>query len=533
MLPILALIASVAPAPTSGERIKEDVRILSSDSFAGRGPGEVGEAKTLAYLERAFSEAGLEPAGDNGSWLQRVPLVRLDRLPGAKLSMTVGGATLPLAINRQATLGLTRVGRTVVKGAPVVFAGYGIVDPATKRDDFAGFDMNGKVALVLANDPDFDVGRDLGYEGRRLTIVGRVGSKFAAAARAGAVGVLVIHEDAAASYPFNQVAQNLPAMVAASAPSNPLKFTGWLNLPAWSDLLRRTGHEIGPLKVRARQVSFRPVALPGVTVSAFGEVRGTAFVSHNVIARLRGSERPDETVLYGAHWDANGTNGPDATGDAIRNGAVDNGIGTAELLAVARAFGSGPKPKRSVLFAAWTAEEKGLLGAEHYATRPVVPLAKTVAVINLDPHVALPAARSIELIGGGRTTLEADLANAAEAEGLRVVPEPNPEAGWYFRSDHYPFARRGVPAIAFRIGRNLVKGGTAAGSRLVEAYNARCYHQPCDEFDPRWSAGGAAQEVSVAYRLGRSLADGTSWPGWTDPALAKLRKTMNESGQRR
>ena len=529
---LLALITTVAP-PTSAERIKEDVRILSSDAFAGRGPGEVGEAKTLAYVQRAFSKAGLEPAGDNGTWLQRVPLVRLDRLPGAKLSMSVGGATLPLAINRQATLGLTRVGRTLVDGAPLVFAGYGIVDPATKRDDFAGFDMNGKVALVLANDPDFDAGRDLGYEGRRLIIAGRVGSKFSAAARAGAVGVLVIHEDAAASYPFNQVAQDLPAMVGASAPSNPLKFMGWLNRPTWSDLLRRTGHEIGPLKVRARQVGFRPVALPGVTVSASGEVKGTPFVSHNVIARLRGSERPDEALLYGAHWDANGTNGPDARGDAIRNGAVDNGIGTAELLAVARAFARGPKPKRSVLFAAWTAEEKGLLGAEHYATSPVVPLAKTVAVINLDPHVALPAARSIELIGGGRTTLEIDLAKAAAAEGLRVDPEPNPEAGWYFRSDHYPFARRGVPAIAFRIGRDLAKGGTAAGSRLVEAYNARCYHQPCDQFDRNWSAVGAAQEVSVAYRLGRSLADGTTWPGWTDPALAKLRDTMKRSRERR
>jgi Zn-dependent M28 family amino/carboxypeptidase len=238
-------------------------------------------------------------------------------------------------------------------------------------------------------------------------------------------------------------------------------------------------------------------------------------------------------VIYGAHWDANGTNAADETGDAVRNGAIDNGIGTAELVAVARAFGKGPRPRRTVLFAAWTAEEKGLLGAERYAANPAIPLAKTVAVINLDPHVALPTARTIELIGGGRTTLEGDLARAASVEGLHVVAEPNPEAGWYFRSDHYPFARRGVPAIAFRIGRDVANGGVAAGSRIIDAYNARCYHQPCDEFDPNWSALGAAQEARVAYRLGRALADGTAWPGWTDPVLSDLRKATDDARRSR
>jgi Zn-dependent M28 family amino/carboxypeptidase len=518
--------AAVAPIIPAGE-IRADLRTLSSDAFAGRGPGEVGEAKTLDHLQRAFAQAGLEPAGADGGWLQPVPLVRLDGLPGATLSLSVGGAAIPLTINRQATLTLTNAGQTAVADAPMVFAGFGIVDPARGRDDFAGLDLRGKVVLVLANDPDFEAGRDLGFEGRRLVIAGRVGSKFAAAAKAGAIGVLVIHEDAAASYPFTQVAQTLPAMVPAPAAPNPLKFTGWLDRSAWSDLLRRTGLSLDDMKTQARQPGFRPVALAGVTVSASGSVKATPIVSHNVIARLRGSERPDEAVLYGAHWDANGTNGPDASGDAIRNGAVDNGIGTAELLAVARAFAKGPKPKRTVLFAAWTAEEKGLLGADRYAADPVVPLAKTVAVINLDPHVALPAARTIELIGGGRTTLEEDLAAAATAQGLQVVAEPNPEAGWYFRSDHYPFARRGVPAIAFRIGRDLVAGGTAAGSRIIDAYNARCYHQPCDAFDPSWSAAGAAQEASVAYRLGRSLADGSAWPGWTDPTLASLRRSTD------
>jgi Zn-dependent M28 family amino/carboxypeptidase len=503
--------------------IKADVRALSSDAFAGRGPGEAGETATLAYLERQFTAAGLEPGGEDGGWYQKVPLVRLDRLPGARLSLSVAGRSIPLEIGKQASLALTNAGRTDIAAAPLVFAGYGIVDATTGHDDFAGVDMHGKVALVLANDPDFEAGQDLGFEGRRLVIAGRVGSKFAAAARAGAIGVLVIHEDAAASYPFSQVAQPLPSAVPAPLRPNTLKMSGWLDRSAWMPLLQSLKLDVTALKQQARAKGFRAMPLDGVTVAASGDVKATPFTSRNVIARLTGTRRPGEVVLYGAHWDANGTNGPDATGDAIRNGAVDNGIGTAELLAVARAAAKAPRTARTMMFAAWTAEEKGLLGADYYASHPLAPLATTVAVINLDPHVALPTSTTIELIGGGRTTLEDDLTRVAAEQGLRVVPEPSPEAGWYFRSDHYPFAHAGVPALAFRIGRDLAVGGSAAGNRIVSAYNIRCYHQPCDQFDASWTAQGAAQEANVAYTLGHQLADGTSWPSWTDPALKQVR----------
>jgi hypothetical protein len=519
----LAAGAPLAAPLISPAEIKADVRELSSDAFAGRGPGEAGEAATLAYLRQQFLAAGLQPGGEDGGWYQKVPLVRLDRLPGATLSLTISGRAVPLEIGRQASLGLANAGRTQVTGAPMVFAGYGIVDPAMGRDDFAGVDMTGKVALVLANDPDFEAGEDLGFEGRRLVISGRVGSKFAAAAKAGAVGVLVIHEDAAASYPFSQVAQTLPSAVAAPLGASPLKMTGWLDRSAWAPLLATLKLDVGKLKAQARVKGFRAIPLGGATLSAAGEVRATPFISRNVIGRLAGTSRPSEVVLFGAHWDANGTNGPDARGDAIRNGAIDNGIGTAELLAVARAAAKAPRSARTLMFAAWTAEEKGLLGSSFYASHPLAPLATTVAVINLDPHVALPTSKTIELIGGGRTTLEADLARVAAQQGLRVVPEPSPEAGWYFRSDHYPFARAGVPALAFRIGRDLAAGGTAAGSRLVDAYNARCYHQPCDEYDARWTAEGAAQEANIAFALGRELAEGRSWPDWTDPAFKTAR----------
>ena len=516
-LPLLlaaATLIAAAPPPISANRIKADVATLASDAFGGRGPGEDGELRTLEFLEKSMAAAGLQPGGDNGTWRQAVPLVRLDRAPGATLALHFGGAAHPLTLGRDATLALRNAGRTTVADLPLVFSGYGVV--AHGYDAYRGVDMKGKIAVILANDPDFEAGKDLGFEGRRMVISGRVGTKFAAAARAGAAGVLVIHEDAAASYPWLQVGSGdaLPAMVPQPLQPSAMQLSGWLSGAVAADLLASAGHDLATLKTRARDPGFTAFPLPGATLSADGALTATAITSHNVIGVLPGATRPAEVVLYGAHWDANGRNGPDATGDAIRNGAIDNATGTAELLEVARAFAAGPRPARSIVFAAWTAEEKGLLGAEHYAANPRYPLAGTVAVINLDPHVVLPAARNLELVGGGRTPLEGDLRTAAATLGLRLDDEPNPEAGWYFRSDHYPFARRGVPALSFRAGRDLIDGGTARGDTLVGAYNQDRYHQPSDQFAADWTFAGTAQEASAAFLVGNSLANGTQWPMW-------------------
>jgi Zn-dependent M28 family amino/carboxypeptidase len=514
-LPAIAfLLAAAAPPPISAARIKADVETLASDAFAGRGPGEAGETRTIEFLQQAMAAAGLQPGGPQDSWQQAVPLVRLDRQPGARLALTFGGKTYALQPGQDVTLALRNPGVTTLTDLPLVFAGFGIF--GNGYDAYRGVDMRGKIAIVLANDPDFEAGRDLGFEGRRLVVAGRVGSKFEAAARAGAAGILVIHEDAAASYPWLQVASGdaLPAMVPAPLAPSPLAFSGWLPLRLGTEVLGSTGLSLADAKARARVPGFVAMPLPGATLSVHGDVTATPLTSHNVIGILPGASQPQQVVLYGAHWDANGRNGPDATGDAIRNGAIDNATGTAELIEVARAFASGPRPARSVVFAAWTAEEKGLLGADYYAAHPVQPLAQVVAVINLDPHVVLPAARNIELVGGGRTGLEDDLRAAAATLGLALTDEPDPEAGWYFRSDHYPFARRGVPALSFRAGRDLVEGGTAAGSALVRAYNASRYHQPSDQFSPGWTFAGTAQEAGVAYLVGRKLADGNDWPLW-------------------
>lgn len=502
--------SSPPPAPLiSASRIKADVKNLASDAFFGRGPGEPGEEKTIAYLADAFAKAGLEPAGESGGWFQEVPLVRLDRLPGATLALTVGDKKIPLVLGRDASLALRTPERTTITDAPLVFAGYGVVNPALGWNAYEGVDMSGKIAVVLANDPDFEAGRDLGFEGKRMAYSGRVGMKFETATKAGAAGVLVIHEEAAASYPFSQIGSGdaLPAFVFAPLNPSALKFSGWLT--------REVALDLPSLKTRARDPKFRAFPLEGTALSVTGDLKVTPFVSHNVLAKITGANRPNEYILYGAHWDANGQNGPDKTGDGIRNGAVDNATGTAEVLEIARAFKAGPPPARTVIFAAWTAEEKGLLGSDFYAAHPLHPLATTAAVINLDPHVVLPAARDIELIGGGRTALEDDFARIAKTNGLRVTPEPNPEAGWYFRSDHFSFARRGVPALAFRAGRDLVDGGIAAGQQIIAAYNQNCYHQPCDQFDPRWTFAGTVQEATVAVALGRDLADSVTWPTWS------------------
>jgi Zn-dependent M28 family amino/carboxypeptidase len=516
MLIALAAATAVAATSLSPVRIKEDVRVLSSDAFGGRGPGEPGEGKTIAYLANAMAAAGFAPGGEQGGWTQNVPLVRLDRLPGATMMLSFGGALHPLTLGRDATLALRFEGRTGIDDAPLIFAGFGVVDPKRGWDAYAGVDMAGKVAVVLANDPDFEGGRDLGFDGRRMALAGRFGSKVEAAARAGAAAVLVIHEEAAASYPFSQVGSGdaLPQMVAALAPAATMKASGWLARGTALDLLRAAGLDLEALKARARSSGFRAFALPA-TLSFDGSLKATPITSHNVIGRLAGASNPVEVVLYGAHWDANGTNGSDARGDAIRNGAVDNATGTAELLEIARGFARGPRPARSIVVAAWTAEEKGLLGSDYYAKHPLYPLATTALVINLDPHVVLPAARNLELIGGGRIAAEADLTRIARGYGLRVDDEPSPEAGWYFRSDHYSFARLGVPAIAFRAGRDLIDGSAAAGSALVAAYNRDRYHQPSDEFIPSWTFAGTLQEATVAFALGAEVANSTTWPTWT------------------
>lgn len=530
-LPFLLAAADPASPLLSPERIKADVRTLSADGFHGRGPTQQGEKLTLDFLQARFRQLGLQPLGENGSYLQRVPMVRWTRT-AASFSLDLAGRTMALRPGEEIAASSRIAGTTRLDGAEVVFVGYGVVEPRLGYDPYAGLDVRGKVVVALAGDPDVEAGRDLGFGGRASSPAARI--KINEAEKRGAAAFLTIHETFPASYPWLQLARGeaVPgyALDTGEVKESALGLRGNIRNDVGVAMLRAGGLDYGAMKLAAQRAEFRGMALKGVSMTARVETVRDRTASYNVVGLLPGTSRAGETVLYGAHWDAYGENAFDPPADRIRNGAIDNATGTSTLLDIARLYTTKPHPQRGVVFALWTAEEKGLLGASWYATHPLRPLATTAATLNLDPHVVLGRTRNLELIGVGRSPLEADLSRVAGAQGLAVVPEENTEAGWYYRSDHYALAQVGVPTVYFRAGRDLVTGGMAAGEAKRAAYNARCYHQTCDEFDPGWDMTGAAQEGSVAYALGREIADGGRWPGWNagQPFEAERAKTDGE-----
>lgn len=539
-LTMLALVGATAqaqaqPSPVQSSAIREDVRILSSDAFQGRGPGERGETATLAYLRGQFEAAGLAPGGPNGSWYQDVPLTRFDRTDRS-FELRVGTERLALEQARDWSIVDGPMGRTALQDAPLVFVGFGIHAPELGWDDYAGLDLTGKVAVMLYNDPDWD--QETGpFGGRSLSAYGRRGRKVQFAYERGAAGVILIYQPALVSAPWRQPwnADSDPSWrlraATATAPTGRVAIQAMLREDPAADLFRRAGLDLAALTRQAQQQGFRAVPISGATLSASLTVTATPIVTRNIIARLDGTSRAAETVAFGAHWDAYGMGPPDPRGDTIRNGAIDNAIGTATLLEVARAFARAPRTARTLLFIGFTAEEDGLLGAYHYAANPVRPLGTTAAMFNLDPHLALPRTRSIELIGAGRTDLEDDLARVAATHELRIEPEASPEAGWYRRSDHLAFAEAGVPVVYFRAGRDLANGGPVAGNALVTAYNSERYHQREDQFDEGWDMAAAAQEGTLVYSLGRELADSGRWPTWR--ATSDYRAVRERTAQER
>lgn len=529
----LALIATTTLASAdplapilSPARIKADVKTLSADGFRGRGPTQAGEPITLAFLERRFAALGLTPAGDAG-FRQTVPLLRWTRT-AARFELALGDVTRTLTPGVELAASSRIVGTTTLDRAAVVFVGYGVVEPRLGYDPYRGIDVRGKVVVALAGDPDVEAGRDLGFGGRASSPAAR--TKLAEAQKRGAAAFFQIHDTFPSSYPWLQLANSdaVPGYALDTGNVPPaFGIRGTLRNDIGVAMLRQAGLDYAAAKRAAQAADFRGVVLSGVTVTGAVSTSFDRAVSHNVVGVLPGTDPAAGSILYGAHWDAYGENAFDPPADRIRNGAVDNGTGTATLLEIARAFARAPRLRRSIVFALWTAEEKGLLGASWYADHPARPLATTAAQFNLDPHVVLGRTRDLELIGVGRTPLEGDLARVAAAQGLRIVPEENTEAGWYYRSDHYALAQKGVPGVYFRAGRDLVNGGAAAGERERARYNADCYHQTCDAFKPGWDMTGAAQEGSVAYALGREIAAGAAWPTWnaSEPFLAERLKS--------
>lgn len=521
-------IAAGASAKIDPDAISRHVAVLASDAYGGRVPGEPAEAMTVSYLVEQLRAMGLEPGGDpqaDGSraWTQDVPLMRSEMDgPVSIITHTATGderwSQSEEIVIRAAQTGVTHV---AVDKAPVVFVGYGVSAPERGWDDFKGVDLKGKIALFLVNDPDFErvpgePGADFG--GPAMTYYGRWTYKFEEAARRGATGALVIHEDEAASYgwktPSNSDAGPMFDIVRSDPAASHVPVEGWLRRDRAVALFGAAGLDFEAQKRAARQADFRPVTLDGVSFSASFAVRRTPIVSKNVVARLKGSGHPGEHVIYTAHWDHLGIGKPDASGDAIYNGAVDNAAGTAQVLEVARAFAQGPRPDRSVLFLFVTAEEKGLLGSEYYAANPLYPLATAVANLNTDSPRPTGPARDFGTAGDGLTDLQDMLAETGRHFERTMAPDPAPQAGRFYRSDHFAFAKRGVPAISFKSGNDLKEGGMAAGERWNADFTAHRYHQPGDEYGADWRSDGIAADADLLFALGSDLVQSRVWPTW-------------------
>jgi Zn-dependent M28 family amino/carboxypeptidase len=540
---LLALLIGTSAAAIEPASLSETVKVLASDEFQGRAPGTPGESKTIDYLIGRFKGLGLAPAGEAGGWTQAVSLLRTAIAPSPSFIIKGAGDSLALQQGQQISVVTLNAAASIdIAAAPMVFVGYGVSAPERGWDDFKGADLKGKVVLFLVNDPDFEAAPDEPvagkFGGKAMTYYGRWTYKFEEAARRGAAAALIVHETPGAGYGWSTViAPQGEAYDLVRGPGDrpPILLQGWLQRDAAIDLFRRAGLDFAALKESARRADFHPVMIGGATFSAHCAVRSSIVESRNVLAKIEGTEHPDEVVIYGAHWDAFGVGAPDDKGNTIRRGANDDALGVAAVLEIASAFAQGKKPARTVLFALWTAEERGLLGSEAYAAHPLYPLAKTVANITIDIMNTAGPAHDVMLVGAGQDSLETDLTVVAAGQNRLVTPDTHPEDGLFFRADHFSFAKRGVPTLlimALGGGTDLVDGGRAAGTRWVEDYTANCYHKPCDSWRADWDLRGAAQDADLLYQLGRELAFSRRWPRWKEGSEFRAARTASDQERR-
>jgi len=508
-----------------GDRLLADITVLAHDSLLGRAPGTEGEAKTVAFLSAAFAAAGLEPGNPDGSWVQAVDLVGLTGTPAATIS--VGGRAIPLT-HRDDYVAVSRhvVPQVRVTDSELVFVGYGVVAPEFGWDDYKDVDVRGKTIVMLVNDPAVPDPADSTrldaavFRGDAMTYYGRWTYKYEIAAARGAAGAIIIHEDGPAGYPWEVVRGGWSGerMDTRSADGNigraPIE--GWITTPKARELLAAAGQDFDALKRAATRADFRPVPLGGTASFTIAQDMRNVR-SSNVIARLPGSDPVlrDEVIIYTAHWDHFGI-GEAMDGDSIYNGARDNASGTAALVELARAFVAGGAPKRSIVFLAVTAEEQGLLGSKWYADNPLYPLAKTLANINVDVLNAWGPTRDIVVVGSGSTTLEEILSDYAARYDRVTAPDPEPSKGFFYRSDHFEFAKQGVPALYVDEGTDYIGKPEGYGQQKRDDWTARLYHKAADEVDPTWDMVGAIADLRLLYHVGRHVADGDTWPVWKD-----------------
>jgi Zn-dependent M28 family amino/carboxypeptidase len=526
---LLAAPAAAQPSPAPGidaAQLTETVRTLASDQFQGRAPGTVGEERTIGYLIGRLQALGLEPAGTDGGWTQPVPLLHTRLGTATALGFDRKGTATPLTFGTDIYVStLQPKDRAVVENAPLVFVGYGVSAPERGWDDFKGQDLKGKVAVFLINDPDFVAakGEDAfgKFGGRTMTYYGRWTYKFEEAARRGAVAALIVHDTDGVGYGWNVVkapeGENYGLVVPPEKVTS-LALQGWIPGETATTLFTNAGQDLAKLRVAARRKDFKPVDL-GTSFNAAIPVTQEVVQSQNVLAKIPGTKRAQEVVMYGAHWDAYGEGPPDEQGRIYRAGANDDALGVAGLFEIARLFKAAPAPDRTIAFAFWTAEERGLLGSEAYAQNPIFPVEKTVANLGLDILQTAGKAKDVILVGKGQGTLEDDLARLAGAQGRTVSVESLPERGLFYRADHFSMAKRGVPVLlmmGIAGASDLARGGKPAGQAWVDAYTGKCYHQACDAWGPDWNLDGAVQDIGLFFQIGDELARSTKWPGWKD-----------------
>lgn len=511
-----------APPPNTVdiERVRTHLAELSSDAYEGRAPGTPGGDKAEAYLVAQMKAAGLSP-GNGESYLQAVPMVSISLNEKASALEVVGGAVdLALTFGREIVFHTRRVEKSLrIDDSQLVFVGYGIVAPEYGRDDYAGIDVTGKTVVMLVNDPGFVSEDPAVFKGKAMTYYGRWTYKYEEASRQGAAGALIIHQTAPASYGWNVVETGWSGpqldLKRADGYGERVKMEGWVTEKAAKTLFQFSGLDFGALTAAAASPDFKPVAMGKMRVNASLTSSFEYVTGHNVIGKIEGAAAPDEAVLYMAHFDHLGIKKGSAGEAVVFNGAVDNATGTAAILAIGEAFAAAPKPpKRSVLIAAVTAEESGLLGSAYFAENPPVPLAKIVGGINLDAIIPTGLARDVVVTGLGASELEDILAVHAANEGLTLSPEGAPEAGLFYRSDHISLAKKGVPMLYLDAGQDLIDGGIDVGKAAHAAYYAGPYHKVTDEYSPDWEFGTITQVTTLAYDFGNAIARSSAWPNW-------------------
>lgn len=502
------------------EDLKKHISILASDEFGGRAPASEGEEKTISYLSGQFDSLGLEP-GNNGSWFQEVSMIKITADPKMKLDITGGGNKLSFSSPLEFIGGSPQTDDAIsLSSSDLVFVGYGINSPEYNWNDYEGLDVKGKTVVMLVNDPGYATGDTALFTGKAMTYYGRWTYKYEEAARQGATGAIIIHEISAAGYPW-AVVQNSWSGPQFYLEDNeflgtPLQFKGWITSEAGKKLFGAAGQDYDKTTTAAAQRGFKAVPLDlKASVQFANSVEHVK--SDNVVALLKGNERPDEYIIYTAHWDHLGIN-PSFEGDSILNGAVDNATGVAALLELAGAFADLPeKQKRSVLFLAVTAEEQGLLGSEYYARNPIYPLEKTAAVINMDALNIFGRSKDMTVVGFGNSELDDYAMKVLEKRGRYASPDPTPEKGGYFRSDHFPFARKGVPALYLSKGIDNVEHGKEWALAESEKWTQEKYHKPSDNYEPEiWDFDGMTDDIRVYFEIGYSLSITEDFPEWDE-----------------